>query len=221
MAKEVILDWEHHPYKKSRGVKDVYLYALSIGEELLYIGQAYKSRAKSEMCANASRKGFNRNDLVQWFGRITDPTYNKTKTLINDIENYLIYWYQPRFNKNKKTKYTGRKELHVVNRDFPFFRINLALHSVFSNDIKVYENRITAIRDLLKQYFDALIEKSSEDDGRSIYEISYATIRMRIEYEVNGHGFVNIYYYTKNIENISDIEKKFVKQIITCFIDNL
>ncbi len=120
----VTIDWVRTRYHGVEAMPHCYLYAVTCGKQLRYIGESYDSAPDRVKQIGHIRAKYE-NDLLGcwiWFGYINRSNFDRiSQERIFDIESLLIYLNQPLDNVPHKKNYrtNGRQNLIVHCRGCP------------------------------------------------------------------------------------------------------
>lgn len=114
----VYLGWEKTNLSTMHLLGETYFYALTRGDNLLYVGKSEYTFLKAEIRQNLKRLDISNTGLVIWIGFVErDKTTIKrmTSEIIDDVESLLIYKLHTHYNEKKTKTYRGRVPLRVIN----------------------------------------------------------------------------------------------------------
>jgi hypothetical protein len=112
----VKVKWLPTNYGELREYYDTYYYALSRGNNLLYIGIGYHQNVQTEVRQTIRRLNINTQGLTIWLGYIDyeATTYQRiTQQIVLDVECLMIFTNSPAYNTQCQENYTGRNNLKV------------------------------------------------------------------------------------------------------------
>ena len=112
-----MIDWEQTNLNEMRDLEDTYLYALSRGKSLMYIGMTHSQDIIDEIKQTVRSFEIEPKGLSIWFGYPEKKKGNLSKALIQDIEALLIFSHEPPYNTQHLKTYSGR-DMVVKNRGY-------------------------------------------------------------------------------------------------------
>ena len=122
---KVTINWHQTNLSSIDLLDDTAFYAFSRGNNLIYIGIAFRQTAVDEVRYNFGRLGLSATGMSIWLGYVDkkDTTYNRiTNEIVKDAECLMIYMNQPSQNTQCKVNYTGRSNFRVVSRNLSLLR---------------------------------------------------------------------------------------------------
>ncbi len=121
---KVVIDWKgpygfdnalQAPAGDSRGVYVLTSRRRSGSEKLMRIGQTYDQAFYQRLNAYRMVVQASPRDWFVRFGAFASAQSRISRERLTDVENLLIFVYQPEFNKRGRNRYVGR-DIEIVNR---------------------------------------------------------------------------------------------------------
>lgn len=128
MTETVVVEWDGISLSELIEMEESeyqFLYALVRGNNLLYIGMAYRSSIVDAVKEKIRELEQDPKGLTIWIGEVNpdETTYGRiTEQIIDDVKCLLIYTHQPSLNVLCTKSYTGRDGLKVKNRGRPYLK---------------------------------------------------------------------------------------------------
>jgi len=204
--KNVRVSWRHKKYTEIKNSDSAPFYALSLRDELLYIGQT-SQKVKSEVYANLKRLRLNSKSITVWLGRITESGYGRiTKKLVMDIENLMIAEFKPLLNERGRKNYKGRPEISVTLEGCHLFdkiyceqkwksRQKTSIYKKLSTEVDYLKNKedYESIMRELGECAHTIMEnekitvKTDHDIHFRRHALLCANIMIKVSYDIHSH----------------------------------
>ena len=124
---KITIDWYRTNWTTISYNEDTVFYAFTRGNNLIYIGIAYRQRIIDEVRNTLRRLNLSTTGMSIWLGYIdrANTTYGRvTQEIVRHAECLMIYMNQPSQNVQCMQNYTGRRNLRVVSRNLLANRIS-------------------------------------------------------------------------------------------------